>query len=192
MKKYSFLLLTFTFVFAFSPGGAPTSQAASQVSDSEYKIYSTILREKYLTDEVKAPVIIKTTDFEPINLSDATTQSLSVSLQKALKQYNAQTNSAKALTAKFKVKVPVKLVDKKDIDAMFEQGLSGWDAFYKKFPDSGGHTRFSNVIMNARKDEALVFVKHFCGGRCASGKSFVLVKERGAWKITREDILWLS
>jgi hypothetical protein len=192
MKKYNLLLLTLMLFFGFSLSSASTSQAINHVSDSEYKIYSTILREKYLTDGVKAPVIIKTTTPEPLMLPDSTTQSFSASLQKALKQYNAQTNSAKGLTAEFKVKVPVILVDKKDIDVMFEQGLSGWDAFYKKFPDSGGHTRFSNIIMTARKDQALVFVQHFCGGRCASGKSYVLLKEKGAWKIVKEETLWLS
>jgi hypothetical protein len=192
MKKYSFLLLTLTLFFAFSFSGGSRSHAANNVRDKEYQIYSTILREKYSADEAKSLVIIKTTSPEPIMLPDATTQSFSVPLQKALKQYNAQNNSAKELTARFKVKAPVTLVDKKDIDAMFQQGVSGWDAFYKKFPDSGGHIRFSNIVMNAQKDQALVFVQHFCGGRCASGKSYVLMKDRSAWKIVKEDILWLS
>jgi hypothetical protein len=192
MKKYGLLLLTLTFLFAFSISGISRSKTVRNAKDEEYKIYSTILKEKYSANEKKPIVIIKTTDAQKLMLLDSTIQGFSASLQKALKDYNTRTNSEKKLLNKFNVKASVTLVDKKDIDAIFEQGVSGWDTFYKKFPDSGGHIRFSNIIMNAEKNQALVFVQHLCGGRCASGKSYVLVKQNDAWKIDKEDLLWIS
>ena len=53
-------------------------------------------------------------------------------------------------------------------------------------------TSFSQVGFNNKLDQALVYMGHFCGGECASGSVYFLVKENNVWEIRSEIVSWVS
>ena len=58
-----------------------------------------------------------------------------------------------------------------------------WMAFTEKFPAAWGVTVLSNVGFNTDSTEALIFVRHQCGGGCYSSEVILLDKLRSGWHI---------
>ncbi|MGA9211728.1 hypothetical protein, partial [Kaistella sp.] len=50
----------------------------------------------------------------------------------------------------------------------------------------------SNVIFNKKRTKAFVELNFHCGGLCGQGIKFELKRINDKWKITNEELLWIS
>ena len=55
--------------------------------------------------------------------------------------------------------------------------------FEARFPNNFGYFVVSHVGLNLNKNEALVYVDHFCGGLCGGGGYFLMRKVSGVWHV---------
>jgi hypothetical protein len=58
-----------------------------------------------------------------------------------------------------------------------------WMAFVEKYPAAWGVTVLSGVGFNTDSSEALIFVRHQCGGGCYSAEVILLDRVVGRWRI---------
>jgi len=68
----------------------------------------------------------------------------------------------------------------------------GWDAFYQKYPGSGGYTAFSRVGFNATLDQALIYVGNVGGLLMGAGFYYLLEKKDGEWRLMEQIMVWIS
>ncbi len=86
-----------------------------------------------------------------------------------------------------------RLITKDELNRIFRKGVrNGWEEFYKRYPKSSGYWDFSPVGYNSKGDEALVYISHYCGGRCGTGHLVLLTKENGHWVVRNRVMLWIS
>lgn len=185
-------------LFSFPTGRSSVQSAEQDGTDEEYKVYSALLKARYSADKPKTLVVVKMTSPNELILPDTDDQNDILkkpgSLTKEiLNDYNTRNHSQLELRDIFDLKAKVLLVDEKEIHDIFrQQGVDGWKSFYQRFPDSGGFIKFSRVGFDAKRNLALIFVSHHCGGRCASGTYIILEKESNEWKIKEEHLVWIS
>ena len=98
----------------------------------------------------------------------------------AIDDYVKQNVKKLLLQRKFGDKIPYNIVGSKELTSLFDS-RGGWDAFYKKYPDSGGMIGMSAVGFNADKTIAVVYMGHGCGLLCGGGELHVLQKKDGKW-----------
>jgi hypothetical protein len=67
-----------------------------------------------------------------------------------------------------------------------------WEAFYRKYPNSGGFITLSRVGFDAEKKHAFAYVQYECGSLCADASYYLLEKEQGVWKVTKRAMAWAS
>jgi hypothetical protein len=78
-------------------------------------------------------------------------------------------------------------------DATYPQLAEGyWRAFYRLFPNSHGSTTVSAIGYSQDGTRALLFVSHGCGELCGQGKTVLLHRTLGQWRISRIAMLWVS
>jgi len=65
----------------------------------------------------------------------------------------------------FRVPVVYELVDKAEIDAIFEKG-GWWTDYYKRYPNSQGFLTLSRVGFSPDGKQALLYAKNGCGKIC--------------------------
>ena len=69
---------------------------------------------------------------------------------------------------------------------------SGWEAFYKKYPESDGQTVVSRAGFDPGKKEALVYIAGMHDYLCAEGNLYHLKKSDGKWQLSDIIPLWIS
>ncbi len=85
-----------------------------------------------------------------------------------------------------------RFITRQELDEIFKTGGAWWPGFYKKYPKAGGYWEFSVVGYNERKNEAMVYVGHHCGGLCGTGIIYLLNQDHGSWLIKNRLLLWIS
>lgn len=55
-----------------------------------------------------------------------------------------------------------------------------------------GRIRFSNIVFNADKTQALLSYDWSCGGKCGLGELLVVHRVAGKWRIKDTEMLWIS
>ncbi len=68
----------------------------------------------------------------------------------------------------------------------------GWEAFYKKYPESDGQTVVSRPGFNTDRTEALVYIAGMHDYLCAEGNLYHLKKSDSKWQLTDIIPLWIS
>lgn len=58
-----------------------------------------------------------------------------------------------------------------------------WLGFMDKYPKAWGVTVLSRAGFNKDKTQALIYVRHQCGGGCSSAETIFLTKQKNQWKI---------
>ena len=91
----------------------------------------------------------------------------------------------------FHVPVVYELVDKAEIDAIFEKG-GWWTDYYKRFPNSQGFLTLSRVGFSPDGKQALFYAKNGCGGTCGTGTYVVMERADSGWKVLKEILIWVS
>lgn len=105
----------------------------------------------------------------------------------------AKEKVSKLIKNSFNVKHGHELLDKNDFDALVKpESISGWNEYYKKYPNSSGYISLSRVGFNADTTKAIVFRVIRCGKRCASADYFLFEKTNGQWKQINSINCWVS
>ncbi|MBD0371703.1 MAG: hypothetical protein ICV60_12760 [Pyrinomonadaceae bacterium] len=188
---------------SFNRKAHPPSPAARanlfQIEDEEYAVYSALINDDLKEDEgePKRPkdrvlIIDESTSlwdgmieeekdkfFEELKKSSPELQAETV------EDLQAKSTSPSTLARNFSIGINYLLVSNEEIKEMFKGDgvLRGWEAFHRKYPNSGGILTLSRVGFNADKTQALVYKGWSCGGLCGGGGYTLLVKKKGAWVI---------
>ncbi|OGF44681.1 MAG: hypothetical protein A2452_07885 [Candidatus Firestonebacteria bacterium RIFOXYC2_FULL_39_67] len=106
-------------------------------------------------------------------------------LSKNKKVYNVEAKNVKT-------EKPVKPVTALDLEKAFDgdgSSATGWEAFYKKYPDSTGETLVSRAGFDKTKTAAMVCLFGMHDYLCAEGNLYIFKKENNKWQLN--DIIWL-
>lgn len=151
------------------------------VDEDAYSIYAILLESQ------KSPLYIIRSETE--SWSGATAENTGIKGDKdfnkvwgvVLEDYVKQAQHPKLLTRSLSLQAPYELVPKQTLESSFGAD-GGWEAFYGRYPSSGGFFWFSAIGFNPEKDRAIVQFNHSCGGLCGSGRPHFFVKENGEWR----------
>jgi len=91
----------------------------------------------------------------------------------------------------FQLRIPYDLVDKAEIDAIFENH-GWWTDYYKKYPDSQGFLTLSRVGFSADGKQAMFYSTNGCGGKCGTGTYVIMEKPGASWRVVKEILMWVS
>jgi hypothetical protein len=95
------------------------------------------------------------------------------------------------LRPRFQLSLPYELVDKGEIDAIFENN-GWWTDYYKKYPDSQGFLAVSRIGFSADGKQAMLYSANGCGGKCGAGTYVVMEKVGASWRVAKEILMWVS
>jgi hypothetical protein len=98
----------------------------------------------------------------------------------AIADYKRLNKKPWLLQRQFQIEKPYEIVSSDAIGVLFKD--SGWDSFYKRYPDSGGYVIMSAVGFNKEKTRAVVYTGSACGGLCGLWRFHLLEKIDGNWK----------
>lgn len=64
--------------------------------------------------------------------------------------------------------------------------------FEAKYPNHLGYFVVSHIGLNLKKDEALLYIDHFCADLCGGGEYILMRKVNGAWHLVDRRGSWFS
>lgn len=163
------------------------------VSDEEYEIYSSVIKQIYVRPNTKLLIIEERTfryDFSIENDEPWRDKKKGLTIdQSAVEDYETR-NSRQWLLNKALFKLPVKisLITDLDLKAMFHGnwGELEWIGYYRRFPDSSGFVMLSRIGFNTQHTQALLYVGSRCGPRCGEIHFLLLEKANGTWTTKKE------
>lgn len=189
-------LLLISIELGFVVVSAPRAQSTSDVvvSDEEYEIYSTLIKQMYVQAETKLLIIEERTfryDFADQNDEPWRDKRKGLTIdESAVEDYEAR-NSRQWLLNKASFKLPVKfnLITDLDLKAIFHGnwGELEWIQYYRRFPDSSGFVMVSRIGFNTGHTQALLYIGSRCGPHCGDLHFLLLEKANGSW-ITKKEI----
>jgi hypothetical protein len=188
-------LILISVEFGSVPLSAPASQSISDVaiSDEEYEIYSTVIKEKYIQPNTKLLIIEERTfryDFAVDNDEPWREKRKGVTIvRSAAEDYEAK-NSSKWLLNKSMFKLPVKLnlITDLDLKAIFHGhwGELEWIGYYRRYPESTGFVMLSRIGFNTEHTQGLLYIGSRCGPGCGEINFLLLEKVNGVWTTKKE------
>jgi hypothetical protein len=168
------------------------NDADSGVSEEEYEIYSSIIKQYYLRPDTKLIMIEERTfryDFA-VDEEPWREKKKGVIIDGSAADDYELKNGQQWLLNKDAFKLPVKaaLITDHDLKAIFhgKWGDLEWINYYRRFPDSRGFVMFSRIGFNAQRTQGLMYVGSRCGPRCGDRYFLLLEKTNGAWSIKKE------
>ncbi|MEK6322531.1 MAG: hypothetical protein AABN33_12715 [Acidobacteriota bacterium] len=174
---------------------APRGQSSSDfaVSDEEYEIYSTVIKQKYVQPNTKLLIVEERTfryDFAIENDEPWREKRKGVTIdQSAAEDYEAKNSRQWLLTkASFKLPVKLNLITDLDLKAIFH-GIWGdleWTNYYRRYPESSGFVMLSRIGFNTERTQGLLYIGSRCGPGCGDINFLLLEKANGTWTIKKE------
>jgi hypothetical protein len=174
---------------------APRAQSGSDtgVSDEEYEIYSSVIKQIYVQPETKLLMIEERTfryDFASENDEPWREKKKGLTIdESAAEDYEAR-NSQHWLLNKASFKLPVKtnLITDLDLKAIFHGnwGELEWINYYRRFPDSSGFVMLSRIGFNTEHTQALLYLGSRCGPRCGDIHFLLLERVNATWTTKKE------
>jgi hypothetical protein len=174
---------------------APRAQSSSDagVSDEEYEIYSSVIKQIYVQPETKLLMIEERTfryDFASENDEPWLEKKKGLNIdQSAAEDYEARNSQHWLLNrASFKLTVKINLITDLDLKAIFHGnwGELEWINYYRRFPDSSGFVMLSRIGFNTQHTQALLYVGSRCGPGCGDLHFLLLEKANGTWTTKKE------
>jgi len=154
-----------------------------EITSEEYSVYSALIDARFLRRETNLAVIEVHTRFDG-----------AASIPKEFENdMRPKINDSDSLREKFTLREKYLLLTDADLDRLITRDTAtGFDQFWKTYPNSTGLLILSRVGFDATKTKAFLTAAQICGPLCGYGYTFVLEKQRGGWKITDEKQLWIS
>jgi hypothetical protein len=200
-QAFSLILVFFAVSIGFTsaPLAADLDQTNTDgVTNEEYEIYSSIIKDLYIQPKTKQVIIEERTfrydfavqDDEPWRDKWKDKKKGLAIDDSAANDYEAK-NSQKWLLNKDSFKLPVKvtLITDLDLKSIFHGnwGELPWINYYRKFPDVRGFVMLSRVGFNTARNQALIYVGSRCGPGCGDLHFLLLQKENDVW-VTKKDL----
>jgi hypothetical protein len=105
--------------------------------------------------------------------------------------HSAKDTRSARLGSSFRLPIAYELVEKTEIDAIFEHG-GWWTDYYKKYPNSQGFLTLSRVGFSADGKQAMFYAVNECGGKCGTGTYVLMEKAESHWLVVKEILMWIS
>lgn len=171
----------------------------------KYAVYSALIKEMYVGDEIKLLVIGQETgchtppDNEQVEeirseMEVRAIEGLPELERETVSDFRVRAKECHSLSRQLDIPIEYVLVTDKELDRSFPTGEIDreWSRFYAKYPESSGIIDLSNVGFNREMNQALVSTGWGCGGLCGAGYFVQLVKEQGVWKVQAKVNTWVS
>jgi hypothetical protein len=188
------LLASCTFPFTPDQASISATQASAEL-DEEYAVYSSLISDRYVSASVHRLVIRDHTGLEPSEDLDTRFEALQNNFPELTPEmvadFKAKNASPSALEPRFDLEVSYFLVSDEQLQQIFST-QDGWLEFYRQFVLSQGVLTLSRVAFNPHMDMAFVYVGNQSGWLAGAGYYLLMVKEKGAWKVLREEMAWIS
>lgn len=179
-----------------SPGAAALrvqSDLGSGVSEEEYEVYSSVIKQLYVRPETKLVMIEERTfryDFASEEEPWREKRKGVAIDESAVGDYETKNSSAWLLNKNsFRLPVKTSLITDHDLKAIFHGswGDLQWINYYRRFPDSRGFVMLSRIGFNTQHTQALLYVGSRCGPGCGDINFLLLEKINGAW-VTKKEL----
>jgi hypothetical protein len=171
------------------PACVPSNSHTSDDSD-EYAVFSALIKDEFVKDDVKLLVISDSTQFyDPDYLKSTSSEQRIQDLKKedasvaedTLRDYEAKHIQPSTLKAKFDLPVKYILLDEAKLGP--EEEGARIMAFQEQYKDAGGMISLSKVGFNKDRNEALVRVAYVFCPLCRHSGKVLLRKVGGVWKV---------
>lgn len=188
-------IVLISFELSLVPASTPRNQSASAdgVSDEEYEIYSSVIRQTYIRPDTKMIVVEERTfryDFAVDDDEPWRDKKKGLTIeQSAVDDYEARNNEKWLLNKEsFKLPVKISLITDLDLKAIFHGnwGELQWINYYRRFPDARGFTMLSRIGFNTERTQALLYIGSRCGPGCGDIHFLLLEKTNGVWATKKE------
>lgn len=158
--------------------------ASRSVELEAYEIYSEILRNEWSGSDrgFEKLLILDETVSWPMCLTPE--DDVRRKVEPAIAEYLQKRKTKWKLERRFNITRQYQLIPAADVQELFESRslAGGWNAFYARYPGSGGYLAFSAVGFNEDKTIAVVYVQRACGALCGSGRLGVFQRVSGKWE----------
>lgn len=168
----------------------PTTDAAD-IEKEEQAVYS------FFVGSGDGPVVLlqdTATDIskdDPQQTIDYVKSGLPSVSKETLSNYLDRNEKPSQLSPDMQLGVEYVLLSAEEQQSIFSEP-GGWDAFHKKYPNSGGYTVLSRVGFNNSLDQALIYVGNMGGPLMGAGFYYLLEKKNGEWQIIEQIMVWIS
>jgi hypothetical protein len=177
-------------------GAASRVQTESEtgVSEEEYEIYSSVIKQLYVEPNTKHVMIEERTfryDFSVEDDEPWREKKKGVNIDVSAADDYEIKNSRQWLLNKNSFKLPAKtsLITDLDLKAIFHGrwGELQWINYYRRFPDTDGFVMLSRIGFNSEHTQALMYVGSRCGPGCGDIHFILMEKVNGAW-VTKKEL----
>jgi hypothetical protein len=179
MKRTGFLILIILFFGANYCIQAQKTKSAN-ISEEEYQIYSVVLESRG-----KNIVLMKTLMKAGFIKEDEAV--LKRKFPQILEEIFQNFSTANLKDYSFDKEISISkkcfLINEAKNKSYFRKDGGGWEQFYQDYPESDGILKFSAIGFSNDKQQALVYASRQCGGLCAEGIYYFLIKQKDKWVI---------
>jgi len=84
----------------------------------------------------------------------------------------------------------VQLINPKEINCFFSYDESGWDKYYKKYPESSGFIFFTRPGINSQGNKAVIEYGWLFDSLGGMGYIIILEKNNNSWTVTNRFYTW--
>lgn len=175
-------------------------QEVTQKTDlqaEDYEVYSALIDKMYARDEVTSLVIFNQTTSYVLPYKDLNEALRNINervpggiANEVIEDFSTKNKLPRTLHSRFSVKVPYTLLNKEDLNSIFQQS-NGWSEFLRRYPKQS-LLEFSGIGFNPEMNQALVYTSTESGGKSGSGYYVLLTKENGNWSIKYKFEAWTS
>jgi hypothetical protein len=160
----------------------------------QYAVYSAVIRDLYIDDEIELIVIENQTSLRRGAVRDAREKLAEFKLDDDLIESLLNENKAtSSLEYSFTLPVRYVLIGREEINKLIlEGGDPYWKRFKEKYPKSAGIIGLSRIGFTPSKEEALVHITNACGGLCGESHYILLRKEEKGWTIREKMLMSVS
>jgi len=205
MKVFGVLIVVAAIAFGCSNN--KTATGLTEISDTDYKIYSKVIEQLILsqTDSVPVPssvgdeVKYMKNDRANLLLIDSTKAASSFNWHftkpfeaSLFKDFFSKNGNRIKLESKFENPVKFHLISRSEFVSYMNKGLNaGYESLYQKYPDVSGTIEVSRVGYSTKNENALVIIDFHQNSETGIGYLVELKLEKGVWKILNVDMMWM-
>jgi hypothetical protein len=148
--------------------------------DEAYRVYNVLLPHEESVGFAKGTLVIREeTVSKPEAPEPCLTAEAANKFKDAIADYKHVNSKPWLLQRQFQLEKPYEIVSTNTIEILFKK--DGWNAFYRRYPDSGGYIILSAVGFNQEQTQAIVYTGSSCGGLCGRWSLHLMEKIGGKW-----------
>lgn len=175
-------VVTVAFFLCSSNAVAQHPTAAEPYHATEaYLVYSVLLPHEEAVESATGTLVVREeTVSNPEAPEPCSTPESAVKFKDAIAGYKQENGKPWLLQREFQSEKPYEIVNSDTLDVLLKQ--DGWDAFYRRYPGSGGYVILSAVGFNPAKTQAIAYTGSACGSLCGTWRWHLMEKIAGKWK----------